>query len=96
MKAPSFEFDERPMTSAIVNPQQQITAKDKLQKKEKELQMLNRQMEEQRMKSTMTKQGSAIRGKKIDIKILDSWGDQFYVGLTSLEIIGKIFFNMLR
>jgi hypothetical protein len=35
---------------------------------------------------------STIRGRVIEINILETWGDSFYVGLSGLEIIGNLQF----
>jgi hypothetical protein len=31
--------------------------------------------------------GGFVKGRVIELNILDTWGDLFYVGLTGLEVI---------
>ena len=77
---PTNLFDERPQTSAIVakeeDPWNQKVPPPLSQKTQAEL-------------SGMVKnQISGIFGRILELNITETWGDLFYVGLTSLEILG--------
>lgn len=89
---PRTECDEngRPITSAIKGATLAVQTQDKGQKKVKPVSgqlgdlAVNK---EQKIMSLKTVRG--FRCKQVTINILQSWDDNFYVGLTGLELINQ-------
>eukprot|EP00347_Sterkiella_histriomuscorum_P022411 403338590 len=80
---PTSIFDERPQTSAIITSDQEeakqkpSSLRDRFDTKHQELSAHVRQM---------AGISQPIKGRMIEINIIESWGDLFYVGLTGIEI----------
>ena len=76
--------EERPPTTANVG---QNLIKQLLAQKDKELKQYEK--EELAKKEKKHKPFPEVIGQYIDINILETWGDLFYVGLTGIQIIGN-------
>ena len=80
---PSFD-DERPGTSAIIRPQKDTTAEPIVKRLDDSYRMPIKE------KKRKNKQDS-IKVKDLEINVLDTWGDIFYVGLNGIEILQNDF-----
>ena len=78
-KVPSFE-DERPGTSAIIKPHKDIRPEPIVKQANDSYKIPMKQKNRKNM------QGS-IKVRDLEINIVDTWGDIFYVGLNGIEIL---------
>lgn len=91
---PTSLFDERPMTSAIVQSQR-IGMPQPAAPTERHYSQLAAVEEEepypqqQRKQSMHKKPSQGVRGQVLFLNITQSWGDLFYVGLNGLEVLDE-------
>lgn len=79
---PTTVFDERPQTKAV----RRLTAPDFSEEDNKpnlELDDFKPQLRKREIKAT----ASSVKGRIIELNILESWGDMFYVGLNGLQVL---------
>jgi hypothetical protein len=92
-QVPDFT-EERPETSAIIKNDPYVFGSDN---RDNEVDQFNRtrdQYNDINMSNSIKKKRSkidAIKVTEIEINILDTWGDIFYVGLNGIEVLDKHF-----
>lgn len=74
---------ERPTTAAIIRPSASKPSQDSRRKEVEEFNRIHQEKTKQRAKS----QKDSVTVKNLNIIILDTWGDIFYVGLNGLEVL---------
>lgn len=85
---PTSLFDERPMTSAIVQSQRigmpnMMSTLDAVQEEEPQPSLRSS------TQHIAKKPSQGVRGQVLFLNITQSWGDLFYVGLNGLEVLDE-------
>ena len=80
---------DRPPTQAIMKPSNSLAKRMAERKKlDQELQALR----EEEKQTALRKKGRAVKGvfvEQLKIRVEETWGDSFYVGLSGLEVIDE-------